>query len=405
MSASEVMDQISQVLLRDGRILTDGERKLLTDLTRNANQSGDAALTDKLARAIGETIAQRAFGLLGSSITRQLLQPREGESNGQRARIYGKQPQPPPTRPPGQAPPSPPPPSPSPGSVEHSQIFAGAALPQFAGIARDGDFRLEELLSAADQIPASGKQPQPPAPHPPGQSPAATPAPPSSLPTPSSSQAQRPDLAAVAVMELPEILPAECVVLDEFLAPAELQALTQSVLAREAEFRISEVISPGVPGDTIDFEHRRSRVLMDIGAQGNAVAERVRSLLPRLLPRLSHDPFTVRDLETQITASNDGDFFRWHNDNGSEAVAKREVTFVYFFHREPRQFRGGELRIYDSLLDVDQYVPSQNYRTIVPQQNQLVVFNSSLAHEITAIECPSRAFADSRFTVNGWFHR
>jgi Rps23 Pro-64 3,4-dihydroxylase Tpa1-like proline 4-hydroxylase len=26
-------------------------------------------------------------------------------------------------------------------------------------------------------------------------------------------------------------------------------------------------------------------------------------------------------------------------------------------------------------------------------------------HEITAVHCRSRAFADSRFTVNGWLHR
>jgi Rps23 Pro-64 3,4-dihydroxylase Tpa1-like proline 4-hydroxylase len=51
------------------------------------------------------------------------------------------------------------------------------------------------------------------------------------------------------------------------------------------------------------------------------------------------------------------------------------------------------------------YRPQEKYRTIVPQQNQAVFFLSSLAHEITPVECPSGAFADSRFTVNGWFHR
>src|SRR6184192_3632415 len=50
-------------------------------------------------------------------------------------------------------------------------------------------------------------------------------------------------------------------------------------------------------------------------------------------------------------------------------------------------------------------LPSENYRNIVPRQNQLVAFPSCLAHEITLVDCPSRAFADSRFTVNGWFHR
>jgi Rps23 Pro-64 3,4-dihydroxylase Tpa1-like proline 4-hydroxylase len=78
---------------------------------------------------------------------------------------------------------------------------------------------------------------------------------------------------------------------------------------------------------------------------------------------------------------------------------------VYFFHREPKTFRGGDLRIYDSRWENGRYEPTENYRNIVPRQNQMVFFVSSLAHEITPVECPSGAFADSRFTVNGWIHR
>ncbi len=43
-------------------------------------------------------------------------------------------------------------------------------------------------------------------------------------------------------------------------------------------------------------------------------------------------------------------------------------------------------------------------RSIVPEQNQMVLFDSSLGHEITAVEAPG-GFQDSRFTVNGWLHR
>jgi Rps23 Pro-64 3,4-dihydroxylase Tpa1-like proline 4-hydroxylase len=86
-------------------------------------------------------------------------------------------------------------------------------------------------------------------------------------------------------------------------------------------------------------------------------------------------------------------------------VASREVTFVYFFHREPRQFSGGELRIYDSAPENHSHRAMASYRTIVPEQNQLVLFASGLSHEITPVECPSGKFADSRFTVNGWLHK
>jgi Rps23 Pro-64 3,4-dihydroxylase Tpa1-like proline 4-hydroxylase len=110
-------------------------------------------------------------------------------------------------------------------------------------------------------------------------------------------------------------------------------------------------------------------------------------------------------VEAQITASNHGDFFRCHTDNGASDIASRDVTFVYFFHREPRAFHGGELRIYESRPQRDGLRSAPSYHSIIPEQNQMVVFPSCLAHEITPVECPSGLFADSRFTVNGWLHR
>jgi Rps23 Pro-64 3,4-dihydroxylase Tpa1-like proline 4-hydroxylase len=195
------------------------------------------------------------------------------------------------------------------------------------------------------------------------------------------------------------------VVLDEFLTSAELNALSRFVLENEMRFEISEVLSPGVTGGAVDYEHRRSRVLMDLCGCERMITDRVLSCLPRVLQKWGRDPFSISRVETQATASNHGDFFDCHSDNGAEAVAAREITFVYFFHREPKQFSGGELRIYDSRRENDNYVPTANYRTIVPEQNQLILFASGLSHEITPVECPSGAFADSRFTVNGWVHR
>jgi Rps23 Pro-64 3,4-dihydroxylase Tpa1-like proline 4-hydroxylase len=195
------------------------------------------------------------------------------------------------------------------------------------------------------------------------------------------------------------------VVLDEFLAPIELEGLMRYVQNSEAQYRVSEVISPGVQGSAVDFEYRRSMVLFEIGAPGRAFVERAQAYLPRVLEKLGRAPLQVARVEAQITASNDGDFFRWHCDDGQDDIATREITFVYFLHREPKPFRGGELRIYDSRKEGQGYVPTADYRVVVPRQNQIVFFPSALAHEITPVECSSKAFVDSRFTVNGWFHR
>ena len=208
-----------------------------------------------------------------------------------------------------------------------------------------------------------------------------------------------------ALAERPSILPAQCVLLDEFLAPQELADLTRFTLEHEPDFSASEVVSPSADSGIVNYEHRRSRVLMDLAHHQDVMLVRIKGVLPQVLGQLGMEEFSIADVEVQVTASNDGDFFHFHSDNGSDRVASRHLTFVYFFHREPRQFEGGELRIHDARLENGTYVSDGSYQTIVPLQNQIVFFPCELLHEITPVNCASQRFADSRFTLNGWFRR
>lgn len=360
MKTGESVSRLAEKLSADERILSTGEKELLAKVFQHAKSANGCsqAINEVMARAVGELVNERAQFLMGVSVIEQLRTSNYG---------IGTPPRP-------SDPPKPPGPNP-PGTFERTP-FQGMGSPPITPPA-----------------PSDPNPPRPPGPNPPGIS-------------------RQPETfgeaAAVAVAEpdeMPEFLPADFVLLDEFLAPAELQALTQYTLQKEAEFQISQVLSPGVRGGSVDFESRRSRVLMDLGPHYDALVKRLRTALPGVLLKLGHEPFEVTRVEAQITASNDGDYFHWHSDNGLDDIAGREITFVYFFHREPKPFRGGELRIYDSQLDRGIYRPKERYRVIAPEQNQAVFFRSSLAHEITPVETPSRTFADSRFTVNGWFHK
>ena len=397
MTAREMIDSLSGTLLCDDRILSVPERELLANLlqrTRTQSGSQENAAGEAITRAIGELIAERALGVLGESMTRQLLQqPLTSSSSFPNRNTPVIRAGAPPT------------PAPSPAPVPGS-----APRPPNAAAIRAGT----PPTPAPSPAPVPGSAPRPPnaaairAGTPP--TPAPSPAPvPGSAPRPpntwSATVSSQPRAGGVAVLEASEYVSAECVVLDEFLTSTELNALRQYVLEQEMRFQISEVLSPGVSGGAVDYEHRRSRVLMDLGGHERTIVDRLLTCLPRVLQKWGRDPFPISRVETQATASNHGDFFRCHSDNGVEVVATREITFVYFFHREPKQFSGGELRIYDSRRESDNYTPTANYRTIVPEQNQLVVFASGLSHEITPVDCPSGQFADSRFTVNGWIHR
>ena len=79
MTAKQLLDAFSEALMQDERILSPRERELLVSLLENSKASASsspesqAAVNAAIARSVGETVAQRAFGLLGGSIVEQIL--------------------------------------------------------------------------------------------------------------------------------------------------------------------------------------------------------------------------------------------------------------------------------------------------------------------------------------------
>ena len=63
--------------------------------------------------------------------------------------------------------------------------------------------------------------------------------------------------------------------------------------------------------------------------------------LPEVLTKLKFRPFEISEIEVQLTAHNDGCYYKIHNDAGSEKTASREITYVYYFYQEPKAFSGG----------------------------------------------------------------
>ena len=195
--------------------------------------------------------------------------------------------------------------------------------------------------------------------------------------------------------------------LEEFFAPAEMAALRAFAAAHEADFVASEVLDDNEAGHR-DEQVRRSRVLFEVAGIYPLVTERVLACYPWVMARLHEEPFEVRDIELQVTSSGDGEWFRAHRDSGHGAVASRTLTFVYYCHREPRMFSGGELRMFGAVPedgDADDPQVQAAAVLITPPQNSVVFFPSHYLHEVMPVSCPSRRFDDSRLTVNGWLHR
>jgi SM-20-related protein len=191
---------------------------------------------------------------------------------------------------------------------------------------------------------------------------------------------------------------------DEFLVAEELRGLLDYSLGKASNFVQSEVVSYG-GGSEQNSQYRRSRVLFELGPYHALFRRRLLTFLPHVLQALGKRPFPVVDLEIQLTASNHAEFFSAHIDNDDDELRGRELTFVYFFHREPRRFAGGELRIFDTAKTEGGPTATEHFQLVYPLQNQVVFFPSSFLHEILPVICPSREFADSRFTVNGWYRQ
>ena len=340
MTPKQILDSFSETLMRDQRILSTQERSLVATLLHHArtaageNHETQAAVRAVIASAVGETVAQRAFAVLGGSIVERILENSAvplNDSGGIRAAdpYFGPRP---PSQPqgPGEVvragndpylsprPPSQPEhpgvvraggdpylsPRPPVGPQPPGEVVrARTTLTSAATTERTGNARGSERTYIGPQ-PPSGPQtpgevvramndpyfgPQPPSgPQPPGevvrtmtdpQSPSHSPGPqppppgvkapvqpvpatpvvpPKDPQPPSAVRTAVVSQTSAAVAERPSVLPAQCVVLDEFLAPQEVDELMRFTLEHEADFSASEVVSPTADGGVINYEHRRS---------------------------------------------------------------------------------------------------------------------------------------------------
>jgi Rps23 Pro-64 3,4-dihydroxylase Tpa1-like proline 4-hydroxylase len=180
------------------------------------------------------------------------------------------------------------------------------------------------------------------------------------------------------------------------------------VFEHERDFSPSTVISHEGHESASDPSYRKSLVLYNLGDYSSLIQDRLHALLPDVLTAFKRRAFSISHFDIQVTASNDGDFFKVHQDNSSAEpsdIPRREISYVYYFHSEPKAFSGGQLKLYNSQNGEVKHSKKKTAETITPRQNTLVLFPSSYDHEVLPVRCPSRKFINSRFTINGWIIR
>jgi Rps23 Pro-64 3,4-dihydroxylase Tpa1-like proline 4-hydroxylase len=195
------------------------------------------------------------------------------------------------------------------------------------------------------------------------------------------------------------LLPAA--IIDDFLAPDDARALLDFALAQEADFSPSQITSAG---DTIVKSQTRRSLSFggDLGALIAPFTAAVAQASERLRAETGCAAFGGNLSDLDLVAHLDGHLFKRHVDtttglNRMLTPADRVLSVVYYLHREPRAFSGGDL-VMHALMGDEQ-------RVITPRHNRLVAFPSIAPHEVRPISLPGDNFADARFSLVCWLGR
>jgi SM-20-related protein len=121
-------------------------------------------------------------------------------------------------------------------------------------------------------------------------------------------------------------------------------------------------------------------------------SERLATMLPHIQSVFRID-LMEPEIELYVHAYNDGTYFDRHADTHGGGNWRRRISCVYYVHRRPRAFDGGDLVVYDQ---------HGSAHPIPAEHNSAIFFPANLLHEVRRVRCPSREFADSRFSINVW---
>ncbi len=191
---------------------------------------------------------------------------------------------------------------------------------------------------------------------------------------------------------------------DSFLQQDEHRSLLEWTLANRGLFQPSTVV-----GGVVDPAKRISERTRQLGPWADWFRRRVADRLGWIFASTGTRPFSVDYYEVEVAAHGDGAHFAPHTDipigQGRKPIGgddsgrhERLLSAVYYFYNEPRQFRGGELRLHR----LGSTGTPGDYLDVDPSQNSLVVFPSWVTHEVNRVSCPSGRFEDGRFAVNCW---
>jgi predicted 2-oxoglutarate/Fe(II)-dependent dioxygenase YbiX len=182
------------------------------------------------------------------------------------------------------------------------------------------------------------------------------------------------------------------------LPDAAVSALWDHLESNRGEFHASRVFDKAGQQST-NLEKRHS-LRLDADARLSEI------VLPHVVALLADDSnwtrlrmrrFHPTNVSMEAAVHLDGGKFTAHRDCG-KPVPDRRLSFIFYLHREPRKFTGGDLLLYDETGAFP------GFSRIDPQHNSAILFPCSALHEVTPVQATPGDLLDGRITVHGWLH-
>lgn len=183
-----------------------------------------------------------------------------------------------------------------------------------------------------------------------------------------------------------------------WLGTQKAAELLDYATGNRTHFKPTKVRFEGEAEARVEERSRRSLVSRDLGPYAELLEGKARGLQDELEKEFGMDHAPTQAVELEIAAHGDGDYYQPHIDTFTAAAGatniNRRLSLVYYFHRLPRRFSGGHLRLLG--LGRMQAVG------IDPTHDSLLAFPSFLPHAVEKVSLAGDNFADCRFAVNIW---
>ena len=195
--------------------------------------------------------------------------------------------------------------------------------------------------------------------------------------------------------------PSRFVRIENFLSPEVRERLWCMTTDAMSTFVASGIYRDGE--GRVDPTQRVSLVLPNPVAFGALVQPYVVAAVDEfeVAAVLGIDRHELQHYELQVTYHGDGAYFKAHTDSGSDRDRSRRISFVYYFHRSPRAFSGGGLRLFDAAVEIERFAQTA-FTRLEPTDNSIVFFPSNVPHEVEQVDVEGGEMSDGRFSINGW---